>query len=187
MLKLPEIGYILPEEYLRAPESDCLLGAFLPCLSSQLHQLSVEPKASAYFEFLSGYLNRREWLTALRQANNFNLEDSRKVCTKMKQGMGHAHSSYAIKIGVSKGFLKKYRKNNLIKFKSAIKRALRKEEHCVHAQYYFARQEFAKAIKEAQAARLEKGDPRLEKNTGIICLAYAKIRNHKLSRKRLTG
>jgi NAD synthase len=179
MLKLSEIGYSLPAEYLCAPESDCLLGTLLPCAARQLNDAQQEPKASTYFEFLSGYITRQEWITALKLANGFSAVDSHKAFTEMKRKLEYSTVKYAIQIEFSQSFLRKYRKINLLKFSIALKKALRNEEHCVHAQYYFGRQEFSKAIKEAGLARLTEKDPRAKKNTSIMGFAYAKIGNKK--------
>jgi 7-cyano-7-deazaguanine synthase in queuosine biosynthesis len=77
--KLSEIGYILPDHYFRTPGSECQWALLHPCAIKSFDPSPQPAKASAYYEFLSGYITREEWLEELVKTNFFSREDSKSA------------------------------------------------------------------------------------------------------------
>ena len=74
--RLAEIGYLLPEYCYATTESDTELGVLLSALTKKWYPFRMYiPYASAFGEFLSGYISREQWLEDLLKVNAYTSED----------------------------------------------------------------------------------------------------------------
>jgi len=74
--RLKEISYLLPEYCYATTESDTELGLLLSAISKKWYPLKTYiPYASAFGEFLSGYITREQWLEDLLKVNTYTPED----------------------------------------------------------------------------------------------------------------
>lgn len=152
MNKLSEIGYSLPSYYFRTTETDCNLGLVFPCAKKLLDSGQEFPKASAYFEFMSGYLTREEWLESLIRANSFSKEDSKAGMKFMRNALAEHTPNNEITINFNRNFLEKFKQFDAQNFKDMLIERIRVREYIIHAQYFLELKKIKYANNEATKA-----------------------------------
>jgi len=148
MRLLRKIGFSLPEHYFRTPGSECHLAFQLPCARKLFDPSIFEPKASAYREFISGYLSREEWLEELVKSNNFSPGDPEKAMRYLRDSLARNTCGEAVSIafnGIISGRMPRSRRKI---FRDEFTRRLKERVLCWH----YGRGSYTTALREALRA-----------------------------------
>ena len=115
--KLLEIDYRLPDACYITTESDSELGLLLPAAAKKVYpQTMRRPDASAYQEFLSGYITREQWLEEFIKANNFSADDVEHAMQHLCKLIQQHKLNHEISITINQSCLQEF---NRIDFKTA--------------------------------------------------------------------
>lgn len=144
MEMLHKIGFSLPEHYSRTPGSECNLALLLPCAQKLLDSSLIMPKASAYSEFLSGYLTREEWLEELAKTNHFTKEDSKAAAEFLRYSLGTHTPNNIVSIMFNNVFFEKKRYFNKQSFESELIKQIKERVYW----HYYEFKKYKKLIKE---------------------------------------
>lgn len=143
---LHKIGFSLPEHYFRTPGSECNLALLLPCAQKLLDSSLIMPKASAYSEFLSGYLTREEWLEELLKTNHFTKKDSKVAMEFLRYSLVAHTSNNVVSIMFNDVFFEKMRYFNKQSFESKLIKQIKERIYW----YYHRFKKYKKLIKEVR-------------------------------------
>lgn len=170
---LSKIGFSLPEHYFRTPGSDCQLSVLLPCTHKLLTSELVEPRASAYLEFLSGYLTREEWYEQIIKTNNFTDEDSKEAMEVLRHSLVSHTSNDIISITFNDVFFKKMHNFDEKYFKFELTKHLQEKIY----GHYYKLGKHKKAITEVRKAI--KSDNKNSVYYEILGASYTKTKQYK--------
>lgn len=173
METLHKIGFSLPEHYFRTPGSECHLAFLLPCAQKLLDSSLIIPKASAYSEFLSGYLTREEWLEELLKSNHFTKKDSKAAIEFLRHSLAAHASNNIVSIIFNDVFMKKKRYFNKQSFEGKLIKQIKEKIYW----WYYGYKKYKTLIKEVhQEIKLD------NKNSAyyeIMGKSYYKIKQYK--------
>ena len=150
--KLLKIGHILPENYFRTPGSDCNLAMVLACSKKILNTGQEIPQAGCYWEYLSGYSTREEWLTELVKVNSFSKKDTKSALKYLRNTLSEYKPIDKDIIKFNKYFLKKFRNFDLNSFKNYLINEIEINKYLFKSSYFLALGKTKDAKKEANNA-----------------------------------
>lgn len=103
--RLSEIGYQLPDYCYVTTESDTELGLLLSAISKKWYPTRTYiPYASAYGEFLSGYITREQWLEELVRVNTYSAEDLESAARRLRELIIQDQQSSDITLTINEEF-----------------------------------------------------------------------------------
>jgi len=166
-------GFSLPEHYFRTPGSECHLAFMLPCARKLFDSAMFEPKASAYREFISGYLTREEWLEELVKSNNFSPEDSRKSMRFIRDSLAGHIPGDGVSITFNRALTEHIPEKERETFRSAFTGRIKERV----LWWHYGLGKYLAAVKEAE--RVIKSDGRNAVYYEILGESYYKLNQYK--------